>query len=524
MQSAVRVSPAAKLEVNRFQQTSPEETLTKSYQEIMHILEAFDLTRCYRSAAHLAGCDTKTVQRYVGLREGGLEPSHRRRRARLIDPYLEKIEQLVEDSQGRIRADVVHRRVVAMGFAGDERTTRRAVAEAKASRRSGRRRSYRPWLPEPGLWLQWDWGDGPRVRGRETKLFCAWLAWSRYRVVLPVWDRTLGTLLGCLDATLRRLGGAPTYLLTDNERTVTIERVAGVPVRHPEMVAAGRHYGLEVKSCVAYDPESKGGVEATVRVAKADLVPTEANLLPAYESFATLLEACAQFCQRVNARVHRETGRVPEEALTDERAHMHVLPLEPYTAALGETRMVGRDQTVRFGSVRYSTPPGHVEEEVWCRVEGEELVIVGRGEAGLGELCRHRLSTPGRPQILDEHYPDHPRGAGALQPRLRAQSEAEQSFLALGEGAEVWLRIAAASGATRVRSKMARATQLATLFGRVAVNDALQRAAHASRFGEDDLASILGHLERVAPESGLVRADERHSAQPGTNAWASFGR
>ncbi len=48
-------------------------------------------------------------------------------------------------------------------------------------------------------------------------------------------------MLACIDNTLRRLGGAPTYLLTDNERTLTSDRVAGVPVRHPDLVAAGRH-------------------------------------------------------------------------------------------------------------------------------------------------------------------------------------------------------------------------------------------------------------------------------------------
>jgi hypothetical protein len=60
----------------------------------------------------------------------------------------------------------------------------------------------------------------------------------------------LGTLLACLDATLRRLGGVPTYALTDNEKTVTVEHVAGIPVRHPAIVAAGRHYGLQVHTCV----------------------------------------------------------------------------------------------------------------------------------------------------------------------------------------------------------------------------------------------------------------------------------
>ena len=109
---------------------------------------------------------------------------------------------------------------------------------------AGNLSTYRPWVSEPGLWLQWDWGKGPQVPGpdgspRGTLLFCAWLAWSRFRVVLPVWDRTLPTLIACLDATLRIIGGVPVYALTDNEKTVTVDHVAGVLVRHPEIVAVG---------------------------------------------------------------------------------------------------------------------------------------------------------------------------------------------------------------------------------------------------------------------------------------------
>jgi transposase len=52
-------------------------------------------------------------------------------------------------------------------------------------------------------------------------MWCHWLAWSRYRIVIPVWDRTLGSVLCCVDSSLRVLGAVPAYLLTDNERTVT---------------------------------------------------------------------------------------------------------------------------------------------------------------------------------------------------------------------------------------------------------------------------------------------------------------
>lgn len=118
---------------------------------------------------------------------------------------------------------------MAMGFTGAARSTRRAVAEAKKAYRAGRKRIYRPWIAEPGLWMQFDWGEGPKIAGRRTKLFCAWLAWSRFRVVVPAWDETSGSLITCLDTTLRRIGAAPTYLLTDNAKTVTVRHIAGVP-------------------------------------------------------------------------------------------------------------------------------------------------------------------------------------------------------------------------------------------------------------------------------------------------------
>jgi hypothetical protein len=132
-----------------------------------------------------------------------------------------------------VRADVVRRRIVGMGFAGGERTTRRAVAEVKAWFAAGQRRVFRPWIPEPGLWLQFDWREGPRIGGRRTSLWCAWLAWSRFRVVIPTFDKTLPTAMSCLDTTLRRIGGVPAYALTDNEKTVTVEHVADIRGAQP---------------------------------------------------------------------------------------------------------------------------------------------------------------------------------------------------------------------------------------------------------------------------------------------------
>src|SRR5205814_292874 len=92
--------------VIRLTHRSPEGPMTKSGREIMEIFEAFDLTGTAWSAAQLAGCDAKTVARYVAIRDAGGDPLAKAGRPRLIDGFMPKIEELVDRSKGKIRADV----------------------------------------------------------------------------------------------------------------------------------------------------------------------------------------------------------------------------------------------------------------------------------------------------------------------------------------------------------------------------------------------------------------------------------
>ena len=493
----------------------------KSDEEIMEILEAFDLTRSFRDAGELANCSPNTVAHWVALRDAGtIEVPVRR--DQLIDPYLTKVEEWVEESKGKVRADVAHDKLVALGYTGSERTTRRAVASAKKAYRNGRRRIYRPWVPEPGMWFQYDFGDGPVVNGVATVLFCAWLSWSRFRVVIPILDRSLPSVIASIDATLRRFGGCPTYALTDNEKTVTTTHVARIAIRNAEMVSAARFYGLTIATCVVADPESKGGSEATVRVAKADLVPCEANLLPAYPSFAALEAACDAFCDEVNARPHRVTRRPPAEMLAEERHRLHRLPAASYTAAFGVTRTVGTNTPViAHEGCEYSVPHRLRDETVWVRAHGDDIVITHVGAAGAVEVARHERTTPGNPRHVEEHFGPTPEGPLHRVPR--AGNDAEAAFLTLGAGAALWLSAAGEAGVARARPKMAEAVALACLHGTTAVDWALGHAAVMGRFAEGDLASIIAHHASAGP--GEPRsAGEDHTLQPGTSAWEGFGR
>ena len=491
----------------------------KHAEEIMDALRYYDLTKSLNAAGKLAGCSPNTVARYVAARdEGRLTPGAAAPRPSVIDEFLPKLEQLVDDSMGEIRADVAHDKITAMGFCGSERTTRRAVHELKAAFRAGRRRVHRPWIPEPGLWAQYDFGDGPRIGGMATILFCFWLAWCRYRIVLPLLDKAQPSVFAAIDTALRMAGGVPTYLLTDNEKTVTVEHIAGIPVRNPTTLSFARHYGLTIATCLPADPASKGGSEATVRVAKADLVPTQANLREEYGSFAELEAACSVFNGEINARPHRVTRRAPVEMLAEEQARLHRIPDAPFTAAFGMTRSVPQHTPmICFDNGSYSVPHELCGSSVWARRHGEQVVIVHVGRDGPVEVARHQLTTPGNPRVEDDHFPE-----GALDRTPRPKSLAEKAFLAIGEGARLWLTEAAAAGTARMRVKMAEAVELSRLHSAAAVDRALGRAAAAGRFGEGDLISILAH-QATTTGGGHTRASEAHTLAQGTAAWAGFG-
>src|SRR5699024_192847 len=106
--------------------------------------------------------------------------------------------------------------------------------------------------------------------------------------------KQMPSVIGALDACFRTLGGVPSAVLSDNEKTVTVDHVCNLPVRNQRIVSAARWCGTAIPTCVPYDPATKGGVENAVKVAKAGLVPTVCNLRAEYARCAELQEACEQ--------------------------------------------------------------------------------------------------------------------------------------------------------------------------------------------------------------------------------------
>ena len=495
----------------------------KSDGEIMEILEAYDHTQSFRAAAVLAGCSHHTVAKHVAARDAGRPLAEPVARDKITDEYLPVIEELVEKTRGRIRADVTHQKLVGMGYEGSERSTRRAMAQVKAEWKLGRVRVHRPWVTQPGAWIQYDFGDGPYIDGVKTVLFVAWLAWSRFRIVIALRDRTAPSVFAALDRCFRIIGGATTYILTDNEKTVTVSHVAGVPVRNLQTVDFARYYGVTVLTCQPADPASKGGVENAVKVAKADIVPKDTNLRGEYGSFAEVEQACEEFMAYINAREHRATKRKPVAMLAEEALRLHRVPDDAHTVSFGLARTVPPNTPmVTFNNAMYSVPSHLLGQKVFVRSHGagpdEKVIVVHHGPAGPVEVARHGRARPGSPSINDEHFPGHVQKIpGDYTPRARTGAEAE--FLAIGGGAVAWLKEAAAVGTQRMNQKMAEAVSLAKIAGVIDVDRALGTAAIHGRFAHGDLSSIL-QAGRAANTTHT--ASEESSLTQGTRAWAAI--
>ncbi|MEU2004307.1 hypothetical protein ACH47B_24535 [Rhodococcus sp. NPDC019627] len=98
--------------------------MKKSDRDIMEILEAYDAT----GSAH--GSENGPPLRHRPC--AGMPVTGPSRRPRIIDDHLPKIEEWVERSKGKVRADIVHERLRELGSTGLNAPPG-AVADAKSA-------------------------------------------------------------------------------------------------------------------------------------------------------------------------------------------------------------------------------------------------------------------------------------------------------------------------------------------------------------------------------------------------------
>jgi transposase len=485
----------------------------KNAKEQMDVIAAYRDVGTYRGAAEICGTTHKTVKRIIEAHEAtsrGEAPEPRVARSKNYESVADLVAEGVKRTAGKISAKRLLPTARAAGYAGSERNFRRLVADAKREWRQGQARvgGRRPAVWSPGEVLAIDWGE-KFLAGRKVQVFCAVLAWSRFRFVRFALDQQQATTLAMLAECFEHLGGVSKVVLADRMGCLKGGVVANVVVPSPEYVRFASHYRFRPDFCHAADPESKGVVENLVGYAKDDLlVPLELEDDPWAEGIAGLNVRAETWCEEVNGRRHSEICAVPAYRLHGEDGigggeaellgDLPSLRLEVGPKPIG--RKVDKLSCIRFGSARYSVPNKLIGTVVTVLVDERDrtLRVV---EPITGQVhAEHGLVAPGEVSIDDAHY-DRPRPATPSR-GARPKTLAEREFLALGPVAEQFLTGAAAAGVTKLGTEIGEVLTLAAAHGTGPLLAALERAVAFGRWRADDVRSILatnGHAPRPTP-------------------------
>ena len=450
----------------------------------MDMNAAYQEVGSFRAAAAICGTTDKTVRRAVA-RARAVEAASGAEVvvAHNYDDVGAIIAERVARTNGRISAKRLLPVVQAAGYEGSARNLRRAVAEAKAKWRVDHHRGRRPGVWAPGDVLVFDWGQrGPLF------VFCAVLAWSRFRFVYFADNLGAQSTMAALAECMETIGAVPKTLLTDRMGCLKGASVAGLVVPTPDYVRFVTHYGTRPDFCQGADPESKGLVENLVGYVKADLmIPEELSVT----DLAGANAKGAAWSIEVNAQVHSEIAAIPAERLEIERPLLGQLP--ELRARIGKValRKVDRLSCVRFGSARYSVPTAHIGRTVELRVADGVVMAVFLGEI----IAEHRLVAPGETAICDDHYGGpRPMPARAVRPKTAA----EKAFVALGPAAEDFIKAAAARGSTSLAGDLVELCAMEAAHGQEALIAAIERAVEFGRFRAHDVRSILAAGTGVA--------------------------
>lgn len=458
----------------------------KSAKDRMDIISAYQQVGSYRGAAELCGTTHRTVKKVIDKFEAGPSAPPRVERAHNYDAVADLVTERVEKSQGRMSAKRMLRIARTAGYEGSDRNFRRLVAEAKMLWRNEHHRGRRPAVWTPGEYLVIDWAQA----APGLFLFCAVLAFSRWRFVAFATDQKASTTLALIAEAMAGIGGVPARVLADRMACLKGGVVANVVVPTPDYVRLASHYGFTPDFCHASDPESKGIVENLCGYAQRDLaVPllTEAAIAGRSLDLRAANAAAQAWCIEVNAAVHSEICAIPDERLVIERDVLRPLPsLRLQIGAPSVLRKVDRLSCVRYGSARYSVPNRLIGATVAVVVDHGAICLV---EPATGTIvAEHELTAPGSASVLDEHY-DGPRQAPSRGPRPK--TSVEQQFCALGGDAEAFLVGAAAIGNTRLGSELEILLALGAAHGTDMLVAALHRAVAFRRFRAADVRSIL---------------------------------
>jgi len=177
----------------------------------------------------------------------GHEPRARPVKPRILDPFRDRIRQLIEEDKiGELTETVVFQRLKEEGYRGG----RTAVGEfVRSIRRLRKRRAYCRFETDPGETAQIDWSPYRLLVGARSlvvHVFSMVLGWSRYQYLEAFLDEKQDTLFYAHSAAFRFFDGVQAIGVYDHMATVAGPRIGTRTLVNERFERFAQHYNFEV--------------------------------------------------------------------------------------------------------------------------------------------------------------------------------------------------------------------------------------------------------------------------------------
>lgn len=223
---------------------------------------------------------------------------------------------------------------------------------------------------------------------RDLFAFVMVLSYSRLRFVHFAMRAAMPSFLRGHVEAFRFFGATPKVILYDNLKSAVLEREGDAVRFHPTLLALAGHYRFEPRACAPYRPNEKGRVERAIRDVREGFFAARE-----FKSVEDLNEQARAWCVEVSRerRVPDAKDKTIEDAFTEERERMVVLPDDDFPVEERVDVRVGKVPYVRFDRNDYSVPHTHVRRLLTV-IASDDRVRVIDPETPLEVLAEHRRS------------------------------------------------------------------------------------------------------------------------------------
>ncbi|WP_238475863.1 IS21 family transposase [Clostridium manihotivorum] len=293
-----------------------------------------------------------------------------------------------------------------------ERTLRWYVNKLRANHNLPKAAYKRQYIEVPelpmGYQAQVDFGQTWQHKpdGSRIKLYCFAMVLSHSRFKFVHWlDKpfTTESFIEAHDRAFEYFKGMPKEIVYDQDRVLAVDENFGDVIYTQDFQNYINIMRFKTRLCRAYDPESKGKIEAVVKFVKYNFA-----IHRTFVDIDSFNEDCLKWLERTgNGKLHDITKKVPAEVFALESQHLQQVP-QSIRKKSDDTSLnyaVRKNNTVFYKQNRYQVPKGIYEpgKQVKLVIKDTSMDIV---DLESGEIIAHHALSNKKGELVKLNHPE----------------------------------------------------------------------------------------------------------------------